>query len=88
MKDLTPDLPLHKGSISNFDFSIDDGIEAALLAKTHRAHYAGWNFSGQVWHNGEQFVCQPWTYHVPHSLHMADNLVDLMHSVSDQYGYD
>ena len=85
--DETPDLPLFGGELSNFDFIIDDGVEDALLELTHRAVYSGWNFNGQVWHDGKQFVCQPWVYHVAQPLHKADTLKELMHSVSGQYGY-
>lgn len=87
-QDETPSLPLFPGELSNFDFSIDEGVEDALLARTHRAVYSGWNFNGQVWHDGEQFVCQPWRYHSPCSLHKADTLKELMRSVSGRYGYD
>lgn len=87
MTDHTPDLPVFSGELTNFDFSIDDGVEDALLARTHFAIYSGWNFNGRVWYDGKQFVCQPWTYHVPQELHKADTLKEIMSSVSDKYGY-
>ena len=86
--DKRPDLPLFQGEITNLDFTVDEGVEEALLARTHRVVYSGWNFNGQVWHDGEQFVCQPWTYHLPNDLHRAGTLKELMHSVSGQYGYE
>ena len=86
--DKTPNLPLCDGELSNFDFTVDDDVEDALLKRTHRAVYSGYNFNGQVWHDGEQFVCQPWTYHAPQALHKASTLKGLMHSVSGEYGYE
>ena len=87
-KDVSPDLPEFGGEMTNFDFSIDSGVEEALRARTHICRYAGWNFNGIVWFDGEDFVCQPWTYHYPNELVSAKTLKDLMHSVSAKYGYE
>lgn len=74
--------------MSNFDFSVDPGVEGALRAGDAYTCYAGWNFHGKVWWDGEQFACQVWTYHTPRETIRAATLEELMHAVSSEYGYD
>jgi hypothetical protein len=73
--------------ISNCDFSIDDGCEEALRGGRW-TRYAGWNFNGRCWFNGNKFHCQVWRYGTPLEVISADTLKDLMHAVSDVYGYE
>jgi hypothetical protein len=85
--DVAPALPEYGGGLTNFDFSIDDGVEDVLRARTHVCTYAGRNFNGICWFDGDLFWCQPWVYHVPRPPIAASTLVDLMHEVSKAYGY-
>lgn len=88
MEDLSPKLPQCDGELSNFDFSIDDGVEDSLRSGKFQATYSGWNFNGQVWWDGKNFCCQPWTYHMPNDVIRANSLNELMHAVSSVYGYE
>jgi len=75
--------------MSNFDHSIDDGLEEALRANPNvAAHYSGWNFSAYVWviPDEDQFTCQVWQYHQPVKELKAATLQEIMDRVSDEFG--
>lgn len=77
--------------MSNFDHSIDIGLETALKRSHAYAIYDGWNFNGRVWYDrtDKLFKCEVWHYREPQEQIFAeDNLTDLMASVSDEWGYE
>lgn len=74
--------------MSNFDFAVNGGIEEQLRSEPTWTRYAGWNFNGRVWFADGVFWCQVWVYGTPRATFSADTLHDLMHLVSDQYGYE
>jgi len=82
------ELPEFDGAISNFDFSVDAGVEDALRSGKYHCHYAGWNFSGYVWFENDRFKCEVWTYNVPRQVIAAETLDGMMRAVSSQYGYE
>lgn len=73
--------------ISNFGFTIDDGVEEKLRTGNFWTRYAGWNFNGRVWFSEAKFHCEPWVYGSPNSVISADTIEELMHAVSREYGY-
>lgn len=78
-----------EAGLSNFDFQVHDGIEERLRTEHVWTRYAGWNFNGRVWFNAEgSFSCQVWVYGSPVATVQAETLHDLMHEVSDEWGYD
>lgn len=74
--------------LSNFDFRVEDGIEDALRAGGVWTRYAGWNFNGRVWFCDNDFHCEVWVYGVPREVISRATLVDLIHAVSSEYGYE
>jgi hypothetical protein len=74
-------------SMSNFDHTADMGLDAALRGGKLYAPYAGWNFHGTVWWDGERFACEVWVYGSPREVIRADTLEDIMESASDKYGW-
>lgn len=75
------------GTMSNFDFSIDDGVEEQLRSGDYWCPYAAWDFYGYVWFEGGTFKCDVWRNGASSELIEANSLRELMHSVSDEYGY-
>jgi len=75
--------------MSNFDHSIDEGLEADLRAGMRGVHSA-WNFNGQVWYDADAglFREEVWVYHVLAAERSAATLEDLMRVVSDEFGWD
>jgi hypothetical protein len=75
--------------MSNFDHTVDDGVEDRLRTERVWCRYAGWNFNGRVWLNAEgSFSCQVWVYGSPVATVQADTLDDLMREVSDEWGWE
>lgn len=76
--------------MSNMGHTIDDGLSESLREHPNQvmAQYSGWDFCGYVWHNGNQFMCQVWTYKSPQEEIAADSLEDIMARVSEKYGAD
>ncbi len=82
-------LPESDHGMSNFDQSVDDGLEDDLRAGMKGRH-AAWNFNGLVW-------LDDWTgmfcevvrrFHVIVAVHAAPTLEELMHEVNDEHGWD
>lgn len=74
-------------SMSNFDHSIDSGLEAALRADpTAYAQYAAWNFCGYVCAEGDGFDCEIWVYGAPVKTIHADTLQQIMDTAFGEYG--
>lgn len=78
---------IEKG-MSNFDHSIDDGLEDALRAGGVFGRHAAWNFNGKVWFADGLFHEEVWRYHAPVGTHSAATLPELMQIVNDEYGHD
>lgn len=72
--------------MTNFDGSIDEAVARVLADGKHYAQYAGWNFCGYVWRDGEQWACEVWTYGSPREVVRAETLQDIMTAVGDTYG--
>jgi hypothetical protein len=78
----------YPGGMSNFDFEVAEGIEDRLRTERVYTRYAGWDFNGKVWLNAEgSFSCQVWVYGSSVATVQAETLHDLMHEVSDEWGY-
>jgi hypothetical protein len=75
--------------MTNFDHSVDEGLEADLRAGM-RARHSAWNFNGQVWYDaaGEVFREEVWVYHALVAERSAATLEELMRVVSDEFGWD
>jgi len=76
--------------LSNFDHSIDEGLEEALKAKLAKvyAQHSAWNFCGYVWFENNTFHEQIWRYNSPVAEMEADSLEALMEAVNSEYGDD
>lgn len=74
--------------MSNYEHSIDDGLDEALRETGVYSRHAGWNFNGLVWFEGGQFKEEVWQYHEPQEILSAHSLRDLMEVVNDKWGWD
>ncbi len=77
-----------KLGMSNLDHEIDPGFAEALKKNQVFGIHSAWNFCGDVWWNGEQFVENVWRFHSIVDTIKADTLQELMEFVNDGYGYD
>ncbi len=80
--------PESEHGMSNFDQSVDDGLEADLRAGMHAIHSA-WDFNGVVWYDPEAAVfCEAVRrYHVLVAVVSRPDLRELMHAVNDEWGW-
>ena len=76
--------------MSNFDRSIDEGLEEVLKAFPGEVYgtYAGWDFHARVWFEDGQFHAEVWRYRSPQKVFSCDTLHEIMSEVSSEYGYD
>jgi hypothetical protein len=74
--------------MSNFDHSIDEGTEEELKLGKYCCTYAAWNFNGQVWWDGTNFLCGIWRFKSHIDTIEAPTLRDLMLACSEKYGSD
>jgi len=74
--------------MSNFDHSIDRGLEERILREKVVLQYAGRNFSGDVWYDPEQrvFRCVVNVHGVPREIVSRQSLDEILWYVSDEYG--
>lgn len=74
--------------MSNFDDSIDEGLEAALRAAPSKVYgiHSAWNFNGRVWYNGTSFVEEVWRHKAVVDTIRADTLTALRDAVNEKYG--
>jgi len=84
----TPKLTEIEKGMSNFDHSIDEGLDDALRAGGVFGRHAAWNFNGRVWFSGGLFYEEVWCYGKPIGQHSAATLPELMQVVNDKYGHD
>lgn len=85
-----PEWPETDRGISNFDHSIDDGLEDELRSQEVVATYAGWEFNGKVWfdRDAQEFVCEVWRYHEPVDVVRTQSLAEMISAVSDKWGWE
>lgn len=94
MKDLKEmrRLDMLKIGMSNFDHTIDEGLEDALRKEPSGvyAQHSAWNFCGYVWYDEDEgkFIEQVWVYGVPQKEVKADSLKEMMSLVNEEYGWD
>lgn len=85
-------LPSSDLGMTNFDHSIDDGLEEALTSSPNNmtAGYSGWNFYGLVWYDDKSklFICRIKRYRCISGYLGAETLRDLMDEVCCNYGSD
>jgi hypothetical protein len=76
-------------TMSNFNYSADDGLEDALR-DGQRGTHAAWNFNGLIWFDPAdgQFWERVSRFHVPVATVSAPGLRELMEKVNDEYGWD
>ena len=72
--------------MSNFDHSIDKGLNEKLKSGPFYADYAAWNFHGDVWFQNEKFYCKIMRYKLHINTITADSLEDIMKIASDKHG--
>ena len=79
---------VHGLGMSNFDHSIDKGLEELLKehAGQKYVYHAAWNFSGYVWYEKGRFHDQVWIHEAPLEEFEADTLEELMSLVNEKYG--
>lgn len=75
--------------MSNFDGSIDDGMEEALKEPGTYSHHDAWDFNGKVWWDAEEGVFKEeiWVYRAPQAVMSAPTLRELMNTVNDEWGW-
>ena len=85
-----PGWPDWEAFMSNFDGSIDRDAELRLKSGPFRSWYAAWAFNGKVWWDCEQkqWACEVWVHHRHVETIFAETTDELMHTVSEQYGYE
>lgn len=75
--------------MSNFDYTIDEGLEEALRSDTDVfGTHAAWNFHGKVYFSEGQFHEEVWVYGEHVATISAPSLSELMKEVCEEYGYD
>lgn len=75
--------------MSNSTGEIDHEKAEHLLTGEFYGHYAGWDFSGEVWMDlaSEQWACEVWVGREPKEIILAPSLEELMTAVSEKYGW-
>jgi hypothetical protein len=74
--------------MTNFDYTIDEGMEEALRAGNVYGRHAAYNFNGLVFFRDGKFHEEVWVYHAPTEVVSADSLSELMRAVNEKYGSD
>lgn len=74
--------------MSNFDHTIDAGLEEALRQEPGDVYgtHAAWNFNGRVWFAGGMFHEEVWRYGGPIEVLRAETLQDVKDAACAQYG--
>ena len=74
--------------MSNFDHTIDLGLDMALREGGDKvvAQYSGWHFCAYVIAKDRGFTCQVWTYNSPTQEYEADTLEHIMSKVQSDFG--
>ena len=82
-------LPESDCGMSNFDHSIDGGLEEDLRSGKRGTH-AAWDFNGAVWYDPKAalFYEAVRRYHVVVAIVGRPTLEELMREVNDEYGWE
>ncbi len=83
-----PELPVIEECMTNFDGSIDEGMDDKLRKGECISEHCAWNFHGDVWFQDGKFREQVWQYHEPVAEFEADTLEELMQEVNEEFGSD
>ena len=86
-KDCDKTLTESEFSMSNFDHTIDKGMDEDLRNGMRSIH-AGWNFHGDVWFESGQFHEAVRQYHAHVDTVSANSLTELMQDINERYGFD
>ena len=73
--------------MSNFDHTVDEGMEDDLRAGMRGTH-AAWNFHGEVWYDPDEQVFREEIrqYQAVQGTRSAATLEELMQVVNDEFG--
>jgi hypothetical protein len=82
-------LPETKLGMTNFDHSIDPGLDAALR-EGMKGRHAAWEFNGLVWLDERtgMFCEVVRRYHMVVAAYAAPSLKELMDEVNDEHGWE
>ena len=74
--------------MSNFDGSIDDGMEDKLKSGKFYGSHSAWNFCGTVWFNkaDNRFYEEIWHYRSYQETFSGESLEKLMDKVNEEWG--
>jgi hypothetical protein len=72
--------------MTNFDHSIDEGLEEELRTGKKYGTHTAWNFCGYVWFQDEKFHEEVWHYNEYQETYSADSLRELMEDVNMEWG--
>lgn len=74
--------------MTNNDHSIS--MQQAILLTTgeYWGRYHGWDFCGDIWHDGDSFKCCIYVYHEPIEMIIASTPNEIMELVCEKYGSD
>jgi hypothetical protein len=89
MEDATAEVTWSDKGMSNFDKTVDPGMEEDLRAGM-RGQHSAWNFHGQVWFEAAEgvFKEEVSVHKAVRGTLSAPTLEELMHEVNDEYGWD
>jgi hypothetical protein len=73
--------------MSNFDRTIDKGLEEDLRNGMRGTHAAARFFGQYVWFDNDTFYEQVWVFGEPAAVCSSDSLEDLLRLVNDQFGW-
>lgn len=87
--DAPDSMRLLEGSMSNFYFACDPGVEKELKDRAGKvyADYAGWNFHANVWFFDGLYRARVKCYGANMEVITSKSIDGLMTAVSDKYGY-
>lgn len=89
MTAIHPDWREIEPHMSNFDDSIDDGMEEGLKEPGTYSEHCAWDFHGKVWWDAEAgvFKEEVWQYKTPVDVLEAPTLRELMETVNEKWGW-
>lgn len=83
----SPNLVESKYEMSNFDHTIDSGLEEDLKAGKIGRHSA-WNFNAYLYYKDGKFYSEVWVFHEQQETFEANTLQELMDLANEKYGYE
>jgi len=79
-------LKICEPSMTNFDHTIDPGMDQELRTKRVISEHTARNFFGYVWFTGGQFHEEVWVQYHPRAVRSAPTLDALMQMVNTEFG--